>query len=64
MTRMRVGFAVGLLAATLLSGCVIVPRGGWGYRRRGDYYQGHGGGGYSHYQYQSPPYRPYSHPGP
>ena len=65
MKRMSVGFAVGLLAATLLSGCVIVPRGGWGYGEGGYYYRGHGGGGgYSHYQYQSPPYRPYYHPGP
>jgi 5-formyltetrahydrofolate cyclo-ligase len=41
-----------LMAATLLSGCVIVPLGGWhghGYRH------GYGGGGY--YQHYGPPYR-------
>ena len=46
MKRMGVVLAVGLLAATILSGCVIVPLGGW-----------HGGGGY-HHPY---PYRPYYH---
>jgi hypothetical protein len=59
MKRMSVVFAVGLLAATLLSGCVIVPLGGWGYGERG-YYRGYGGGGY----YYSSPYRPHYHPGP
>jgi hypothetical protein len=35
-----------LVAATLLSGCVVVPLGGWyGY----GYGHGHGGGGYHHY---------------
>ena len=47
-----------LLTATLLSGCVIVPLGGWAYGG-GGYYRGHGGGGY----YYSSPYRPYYHPG-
>jgi hypothetical protein len=52
MKRLGVMLAVGLLAATILSGCVIVPLGGWGYGDRG-YYRGHGG------YYHSYPDRPY-----
>ena len=45
MKRMSVLLMVGLLAATILSGCVIVPLGGWygggryerGYGREGHY---------------------------
>jgi hypothetical protein len=29
MTRMKLQFAVALLTVSLLSGCVIVPLGGW-----------------------------------
>jgi hypothetical protein len=54
----RLLLAVVLVTATLLSGCVIVPRGGWGYGD-GGYYRDHGGGGY----YHASPYRPYDHPG-
>ena len=42
MKRMSGVLAVGVLVATLLSGCVIVPLGGWGY----------GGGYYHHYSYR------------
>ncbi len=54
MKRMSVLLAVGLLAATILSGCVVVPLGYWGHGD-GGYYRGHGGGGY----YHSYPDRPY-----
>ncbi len=41
MKRLNVLFAVALLAASLLSGCVIVPYEGYhgdgGYHHRGDY---------------------------
>ncbi len=47
MKRMGMLFAVALLAAMLLAGCVIVPYGGW-------YEEGHG---YRPYHY----YRPYPH---
>jgi hypothetical protein len=57
-SRSMLRLAVGVLTATLLSGCVIVPYGGWWYGD-GGYYRGHGGGGY----YYSAPYRPYYHPG-
>ena len=50
MKRMSVVLAVGVLVATILSGCVIVPLGGWGY---------YGGGGY-HHPYA---YRPYYYQG-
>jgi hypothetical protein len=55
MKRMSLVLVVGLLAATILSGCVIVPLGGWWYGDGGYY----GGGGY--YRYHSSPYRPYYH---
>jgi hypothetical protein len=48
--RVSVMIVVGLLGATLLTGCVVVPFNGWGY----------GGGG--HYRYQPSPYRPYYQP--
>jgi hypothetical protein len=48
MKRMSVLLAVALLVSTILSGCVIVPLGGW-----------YGGGGYHH----SYPYRPYYYQG-
>jgi hypothetical protein len=58
-SRSMLLLAVGVLTATLLSGCVIVPYGGWWYGD-GGYYRGHGGGrGY----YYASPYRPYYHPG-
>ena len=57
MKSLSMVLALVLMAATLLSGCVIVPLGGWGYG--GGYYRDHGGGGY----YHSSPYRPYYHPG-
>ncbi len=47
MKRMGMLFAVALLAATLLAGCVIVPYGGW-------YGEGYG---YRPHHY----YRPYPH---
>ena len=56
MKRMSVVLAVGLLAATILSGCVIVPLGGWGYDD-GGYYRGHGGRGYYHSYPDHPYYR-------
>jgi len=49
MKRIGGVLAVALLVATILSGCVIVPLGGWGY----------GGGGY-HHPYA---YRPYYYQG-
>jgi hypothetical protein len=52
MKRISVVLAVGLLAATILSGCVIVPLGGW--YGGGGYYRGYGGGG----RYHSSPYHP------
>ena len=57
--RMSAMLAVGLLAVTLLAGCVVVPLGGWGYGD-GGYYRGDGGGG--HYRYHPSPYRPYYQP--
>jgi hypothetical protein len=57
--RVNVMLIVGLLGATLLTGCVVVPLGGWGYGG-GGYYRREGGGG--HYRYQSSPYRPYYPP--
>jgi len=42
--------ALALVAATLLSGCVVVPLGGWY-----GYGYGHGGGGY--HRYGPYPYR-------
>lgn len=51
MKRMGKVLGVVLLAATLLSGCVVVPYGGWG--SHGGYY---GGGGY-HRHYGGGPYR-------
>jgi hypothetical protein len=56
MKRISVVLAVGLLAATILSGCVIVPLGGWGYGD-GGYYRGHGGRGYYHSSPDHPYYR-------
>jgi hypothetical protein len=44
MKRMTVVLAVGVLVATILSGCVIVPLGGW--YGGGGYGRGHGRGGY------------------
>jgi len=53
MKSMRMVFALVLLAATILSGCVIVPLDGWyGYGHG----PGHGGGGYYHH-YGPYPYR-------
>ncbi len=50
MKRMGVLLAVALMAATILSGCVVVPAGGW-----------YGGGGYYRpYPYHHPYY--YSYP--
>jgi hypothetical protein len=46
MTRVRMLFAVALLTASLLSGCVIVPLGGW-----------YGGGGYHSHSGPYPYYR-------
>jgi len=54
MKQIRAVLAVGLLVATILSGCVIVPVGGW--EEEGGY-RGHGGGWY----YHSSPYHPYYH---
>jgi len=51
MKSMGMVFALVLLAATILSGCVIVPLGGWN-----GYGYGHGGGGYYHH-YGPYPYR-------
>ena len=51
MKTMSKVFAVVLLAATILSGCVVVPLGGWY-----GYGYGHGGGGYYHH-YGPYPYR-------
>ena len=44
MKRMSLVLAVGVLAATILSGCVIVPLGGW--YGGGEYERGYGRGGY------------------
>ena len=45
-------FGVVLLAAVMLSGCVVLPVGGW--HDRG----GYGRGGYNHYpRYAPPPHR-------
>ena len=47
MKRMSMVFGVVLLAATLLSGCVVVPYGGWGWHGgydHGGYYHHYGGG--------------------
>jgi hypothetical protein len=49
MKRMSKVLGLVLLAATMLSGCVIVPLGGW----HGEY---GGGGGYYHH-YGGGPYR-------
>jgi len=58
MQRMNVLLAVGLLAATILSGCVVVPVDerwhGEGRHERED----EGG---RHYEYHSSLYRPYDH---
>ncbi len=45
MKQIRAVLAVGLLVATILSGCVIVPAGGWEVEGG---YGWHGGGGYHH----------------
>ena len=58
MKRMRVALAVGLLAATILSGCVIVPVGERWHGERG-YDREHEGGGY--YQYHASLYHSYEH---
>jgi len=50
MKHFRMLAAVGLLAASLLSGCVIVPGDGWG---RGDYHRRYG--------YERPYYGPYAY---
>jgi hypothetical protein len=50
MKSLSMVFALVLLAVTMLSGCVIVPLGGW-------YGHGHGGGGHYH------PYGPYPYRG-
>jgi hypothetical protein len=49
MKRMGMVLALVLMVATLLSGCVVVPLGGWYGHGHG---HGHGGGGY--YQYYGP----------
>jgi hypothetical protein len=49
--RMSVMLAVGLLAGTILAGCVVVPLGGWEYD----------GGGY-YYRHHPSPYRPHYQP--
>jgi hypothetical protein len=49
MKPLSIALALVLMAATLLSGCVVVPLGGW-------YGHGHGGGGYYHH-YGPRPYR-------
>ncbi len=54
MKRMSLVLAIGVLTATILSGCVIVPLGGW--YVDGGYYRG---GGY--YHYHAAPSRPYYH---
>ena len=58
MKRLSVVLAIGVLAATLLAGCVIVPAGGW-YVREGPHREHrHRGWGYHH----RPPYH-YEHRG-
>ncbi len=47
MKRLIVMLAIALTAGTILSGCVVVPVGGWGW---------HGGGGYYHRPYYGGPY--------
>ncbi len=54
MKRMSLVLAIGVLTATILSGCVVVPLGGW--YVDGGYYRG---GGY--YHYHAVPYRHYYH---
>jgi hypothetical protein len=51
MKSMSIVLALVLMAATMLSGCVIVPLGGWY-----GYGHGHGRGGYG-YHYTPYPYR-------
>jgi hypothetical protein len=46
MKRMGMLLAMAVLAGSLLSGCVVVPLGGW-----------HGGGGHSHGRPSPPHYR-------
>ena len=54
MKRLSVVLAIGVLTATVLAGCVVMPLGGW--YVDGGYYRG---GGY--YHYHAAPYRPYYH---
>lgn len=51
MKSLGMVLALVLVAAPLLSGCVVVPLGGWY-----GYGYGHGGGGY-HHHYGPRPYR-------
>ncbi|MBP1774856.1 MAG: hypothetical protein H6Q86_862 [candidate division NC10 bacterium] len=55
MKPLSIALALVLMAATLLSGCVVVPLGGWHGHGHG-YGHGHGGGGYYHH-YGPRPYR-------
>jgi len=49
MKRMGVVLAVGMLVATILSGCVVVPAGGW--EVEGGYTWREGGGHHRYYPY-------------
>ena len=55
MKPLSIALALVLMAVTLLSGCVVVPLGGWHGHGHG-YGHGHGGGGYYHH-YGPRPYR-------
>jgi len=55
MKPLSIALALVLMAATFLSGCVVVPLGGWHGHGHG-YGHGHGGGGYYHH-YGPRPYR-------
>ncbi len=45
MKRMGVLLAVALVAASILSGCIVAPAEGW-HHHRGEYYGDYRGGGY------------------